>query len=66
MKELSSQKPFLDLQAALGRIEAVQAENRELKKGLEDIMDTIQSLLGRRKASGEVVFLFLCLSNWRF
>ncbi|KAH1313402.1 hypothetical protein KXX38_003941 [Aspergillus fumigatus] len=46
--ELSSQKPFLDLQAALKRNEAIQAENRDLKHGLKAVMDIIQPLVAKQ------------------
>ncbi|KKK18949.1 hypothetical protein P175DRAFT_0499680 [Aspergillus ochraceoroseus IBT 24754] len=50
VRELSSQKPFLDLQAALKQNEAIQAENRELRQGLKAIMDIIQPLMGKQEA----------------
>ncbi|KAL4895875.1 hypothetical protein BDV59DRAFT_173315 [Aspergillus ambiguus] len=49
VRDLSSQKPFLDLQAALKQNEALQAENRELRQGLKAIMDTIQPLVGKQQ-----------------
>ncbi|KAE8364310.1 hypothetical protein BDV27DRAFT_128614 [Aspergillus caelatus] len=51
VRELSSQKPFLDLQAALKQNEAIQAENRDIKQGLKAIMDVIQPLVGKHEAS---------------
>ncbi|KAF7597574.1 hypothetical protein BBP40_000052 [Aspergillus hancockii] len=51
VRELSSQKPFLDLQAALKQNEAIQAENREIRQGLKAILDVIQPLVGRHEAS---------------
>ncbi|KAB8237397.1 hypothetical protein ETB97_001388 [Aspergillus alliaceus] len=51
VRELSSQKPFLDLQAALKQNEAMQAENREIRQGLKAIMDVIQPLVGKNNAS---------------
>ncbi|KAL1862310.1 hypothetical protein Plec18167_000901 [Paecilomyces lecythidis] len=45
VRDLSSQKPYLDLQAALKEKEAVEAENREIKKRLADVLDIIQPLL---------------------
>ncbi|GFF39074.1 probable GTP cyclohydrolase-2 [Aspergillus udagawae] len=48
VRELSSQKPFLDLQAALKRNEAIQAENRDLKHGLKAVMDIIQPLVAKQ------------------
>ncbi|KAL4879393.1 hypothetical protein BJY04DRAFT_193857 [Aspergillus karnatakaensis] len=50
VRELSSQKPFLDLQAALKQNEAILAENKELRQGLRAIVDTIQPLLGKQDA----------------
>ncbi|KAF9886329.1 hypothetical protein FE257_011588 [Aspergillus nanangensis] len=51
VRDLSSQKPFLDLQAALKQNEAIQAENREIRQGLRAIMDIIQPLAGRQEQS---------------
>ncbi|RAK98594.1 bZIP transcription factor [Aspergillus ibericus CBS 121593] len=48
VRDLSSQKPFLDLQAALKQNEVIQAENREIRQGLKVIMDIIQPLLGKQ------------------
>ncbi|KAL4795419.1 hypothetical protein BDV19DRAFT_170174 [Aspergillus venezuelensis] len=50
VRELSSQKPFLDLQAALKQNEAMIAENKELRQGLRAILDTIQPLLERQES----------------
>ncbi|KAL2823083.1 hypothetical protein BJX63DRAFT_376215 [Aspergillus granulosus] len=50
VRELSSQKPFLDLQAALKQNEAVISENKELRQGLRAIVDVIQPLLGKQDA----------------
>ncbi|GKZ34076.1 hypothetical protein AbraIFM66950_004214 [Aspergillus brasiliensis] len=49
VRDLSSQKPFLDLQAALRQNEVIQAENREIRQGLKAIMDIIQPLLGQQE-----------------
>lgn len=49
VRDLSSQKPILDLQAALKRNESIQAENKELRQGLQAVMDIIQPLLERRE-----------------
>ncbi|PYH64185.1 bZIP transcription factor [Aspergillus vadensis CBS 113365] len=49
VRDLSSQKPFLDLQAALRQNEVIQAENREIRHGLKAIMDIIQPLLGQQE-----------------
>lgn len=65
VKDLSSQKPFQDLQAALRRNEAIQAENRELRDGLKRALDAIQPLLAKGASGG---FGLLCVSvvcaNW--
>lgn len=47
VQQLSSQKPVLDLQAALRRNDDMQAENRELRQGLKSVMDIVQPLLGK-------------------
>ncbi|KAJ6145800.1 hypothetical protein N7470_009695 [Penicillium chermesinum] len=47
VRVLSSQKPFLDLQAALQQNERVRAENKELRQGLQAAMDIIRPLLAR-------------------
>ncbi|KAH8426251.1 bZIP transcription factor [Aspergillus melleus] len=51
VRDLSSQKPYLDLQAALKQNEAIQAENAEIKQGLKSILDIIQPLFGRQDTS---------------
>ncbi|KAL3260474.1 hypothetical protein ABHI18_004541 [Aspergillus niger] len=48
-RELSSQKPYLDIQAVLRQNEIIQAENREIRQGLKAIMDILQPLLGKHK-----------------
>ncbi|KAL2821246.1 hypothetical protein BDW59DRAFT_110975 [Aspergillus cavernicola] len=50
VRELASQKPFLDLQDALKQNEAIVAENKELREGLRAIVDVIQPLLGKHDA----------------
>lgn len=47
VRDLSSQKPVLDLQAALQHHERIRAENQELRQGLKAAMDIIQPLLAR-------------------
>lgn len=47
VRELSSQKPYQDLQDALRQNEAILAENREMKQRLRTIVDTIQPLVAR-------------------
>lgn len=49
VRELSSQKPLLDLQAALRQNEIMQAENWEIRQGLKAIIDILQPLLGKQK-----------------
>ncbi|OQD82131.1 hypothetical protein PENANT_c023G10328 [Penicillium antarcticum] len=51
VRDLSSQKPFLNLQAALQQNEAIRSENRELRQGLKAAMDIIQPLLARPEIS---------------
>jgi hypothetical protein len=58
VRELSSQKPFLDLQAALKHNERIKAENRELRRGLKAAMDIIQPLLARPEVSGMLQLIF--------
>ncbi|PWY77520.1 bZIP transcription factor [Aspergillus heteromorphus CBS 117.55] len=48
VRDLSSQKPFLDLQAALKQNEAIRAENTEIRQGLKAVMDIIQPLIGKQ------------------
>ncbi|OJJ80892.1 bZIP transcription factor [Aspergillus glaucus CBS 516.65] len=48
VRDLSSQKPILDLQAAVKRYEAIQEENKELRQRLQAVMDIIQPL-GKRE-----------------
>ncbi|CAL5871213.1 uncharacterized protein PFLUO_LOCUS5460 [Penicillium psychrofluorescens] len=51
VRDLSSQKPFLDLQAAHRQNESMRSENRELRQGLRAAMDIIQPLLGKIEAT---------------
>lgn len=60
VRELSSQKPYLDLQAALKEKEAVEAENREIKKRLATVIDLIQPLIGKDGIRGHSSH---CLDN---
>jgi hypothetical protein len=53
VRDLSSQKPFLDLQAALRQNEAIRAENSELRQGLQAAMDIIQPLMAKSELPGE-------------
>ncbi|KAE8352723.1 hypothetical protein BDV28DRAFT_134612 [Aspergillus coremiiformis] len=50
VRELSSQKPFLDLQAVLKQNEAIRTENREIRQGLKAILDVVQPLVGKQDA----------------
>lgn len=54
VRDLSSQKPFLDLQAALRQNEAIRAENLELRQGLKAAMDIIQPLMAKPELPGEL------------
>ncbi|KAJ5682515.1 hypothetical protein N7462_005680 [Penicillium macrosclerotiorum] len=47
VRDLASQKPVLDLQAALQHNERIRSENRELRQGLQAALDIIQPLLAR-------------------
>ncbi|OJJ49944.1 hypothetical protein ASPZODRAFT_58617 [Penicilliopsis zonata CBS 506.65] len=51
VRELSSRKPFLDLQTALRQNEHLVAENQDMRRGLKNIMDIVQPLLGRHEIS---------------
>lgn len=53
VRDLSSQKPLLDLQAAVEHNERVRSENRELRQGLKAAMDIIQPLLARPETPSE-------------
>lgn len=53
VRDLASQKPVLDLQAAVQHNERIRTENRELRQSLKVVMDIIQPLLARPEASGE-------------
>lgn len=52
VRDLSSQKPFLDLQATIQHNERVRAENRELRRGLQAAMEIIQPLVARPEIPG--------------
>ncbi|CAI7674352.1 unnamed protein product [Penicillium manginii] len=51
VRELASQKPVLDLQAAVQQNERIRLENQELRRSLKTVMDIIQPLLARPEAS---------------
>lgn len=70
VRDLSSQKPILDLQAAVKRYEAIQEENKELRQRLQAVMDIIQPLGKREPTSSErdpcyiyIFLLFSCLER---
>lgn len=63
VRELSSQKPFLDLQAALQHNERVRSENRELRQGLKAAMNIIQPLLARPEIPGELHLIVLLIED---
>lgn len=54
VRDLSSQKPYLDLQAALGENGRIRSENAELRQGLKAAMDILQPLLARPELSGQL------------
>lgn len=56
VRDLSSQKPMLDLQAAMKRNEAALEENRELRQGLKAAMDIIRPLLEKPELSSSEFF----------
>ncbi|KAJ6143634.1 hypothetical protein N7471_003087 [Penicillium samsonianum] len=47
VRDLSSQKPYLDLQAALCENETIRSENAELRQGLKAAMDILQPLMAK-------------------
>ncbi|KAI2790789.1 hypothetical protein POX_c03638 [Penicillium oxalicum] len=57
VRDLASQKPVLDLQAALQHNERIRSENRELRQGLRAVMEIVQPLLARQEASDLRSFL---------
>lgn len=52
IRELSSRKPYQDLQKEVAEKEVIQAENEDIKRRLAAVMDLIQPLLGK---SGMIV-----------
>lgn len=52
IRELESQQPYHDLQIVLREKEAVQAENADIRKRLEGVLDMIQPILQRATAGG--------------
>ncbi|KAJ5901930.1 hypothetical protein N7495_002458 [Penicillium taxi] len=57
VRDLSSQKPFLDLQAAVQHNERIREENKELRQGLQAALDIIQPLLAKPAAKDLPSFL---------
>ena len=53
VRDLSSQKPYLDLQAALRENEMIRSENAKLRQGLKAAMDIFQPLIAKPELSGE-------------
>ncbi|KGO46646.1 Protein of unknown function DUF3425 [Penicillium expansum] len=51
VRDLSSQKPYLDLQEALRQNETVRSENAELRQGLKAAMDILQPLIAKPELS---------------
>lgn len=54
VRDLSSQKPYLDLQAALGENGRIRSENEELRRGLKAAMDILQPLIAKPELSGQL------------
>lgn len=55
VRDLSSQKPYLDLQEALRQNETVRSENAELRQGLKAAMDILQPLIAKPELSGQSI-----------
>jgi hypothetical protein len=47
IRDLTSQKPYQELQHVLGQKEAVEAENADIKKRLTSVIALIQPILGQ-------------------
>lgn len=54
VRDLSSQKPYLDFQEALRQNETIRSENAELRRGLKAAMDIIQPLIAKPELSGQL------------
>lgn len=54
VRDLSSQKPYLDLQAALCENETIRSENAELRQGLKAAMDILQPLMAKPELPGKL------------
>ena len=52
IQDLTSQQPYQDLQNVIRQKELVEAENEDIKRKLNQILDIIQSLLGANGVSG--------------
>lgn len=64
VRDLSSQKPILDLQTALRQNDSVQAENRELRQKLQAVMDVVRPALGKPESTLRELPCFLFSSIW--
>lgn len=62
IRELKSQRPYLELQAALRQKEAVEAELADVRRCLAAIMAMVQPILARSAASGMSPNFFLFFS----
>ncbi|KAI1471525.1 uncharacterized protein F4812DRAFT_181860 [Daldinia caldariorum] len=52
IRELTSQKPYQELQAAIRAKEAVEAENAEIKSRLASVLSLIQPILSNQQVEG--------------
>ncbi|KAJ5082424.1 hypothetical protein N7532_011467 [Penicillium argentinense] len=65
VRDLASQKPVLDLQAAMQHNERIRSENRELRQSFKAVMDIIQPLLARPESTGNLVTQYSTLEEAR-
>ena len=56
IQELTSQKPYLELQDALRQKEQVEAENEEIKKKLNSVLGIIQPIVGGNGVVGKASY----------
>ena len=54
VRDLSSQKPYVDLQAALRENATIRSENAELRQGLKAAMDILQPLIAKPELPGQL------------
>ena len=54
INELTSQKPYQDLQQVIRQKEIVEAENEDIKRRLVAVLNLIQPILGSQSSSGTV------------